>query len=269
MSKLDPGTASSSSAPGRFIALTLLSLVLPGSVACAQADPLLSWNEVGSMKYDWKEVLPVTQSEVTAIDILLEPDATMLRRASATNARLLKAYPQGYALDATHTPHITLLQLFVRTADLDQLYAVLGRVFARVPPMKLEAFKYYYIPTGELGVSGIVARPIPELLGLQADIIAAAGPFMLSTGTISAFTARHDNASTDAEMVAYVSSFVQKATGAHYNPHVTTGVAPRAYLDTMLAEPFPSFTFSPSGAAVYQLGPYGTAARQLKTWTFK
>ena len=34
----------------------------------------------------------------------------------------------------------------------------------------------------------------------------------------------------------------------------------------MLAEPFESFSFSPAGAAVYQLGPYGTAAKKLKEW---
>ena len=44
-------------------------------------------------------------SPVTAIDILLEPDATMVQHAQADNARLLKAYPDGFALDATHHPH--------------------------------------------------------------------------------------------------------------------------------------------------------------------
>jgi hypothetical protein len=68
-------------------------------------------------------------SSVTAIDILLEPDATMLQHAAANNARLLKEYPKGFALDAAHTPHITLLQCFIRTADLDKLYAAEGQVF--------------------------------------------------------------------------------------------------------------------------------------------
>ena len=63
------------------------------------------------------------QNPVTAIDIALEPDATMIQHAKAANARLLKAYPQGFALDATHQPHITMLQQFVRTADLDKVYA--------------------------------------------------------------------------------------------------------------------------------------------------
>jgi hypothetical protein len=61
-------------------------------------------------------------SPVTAIDILLEPDATMVQHAQADNARLLKAYPGGFALDETHHPHITMLQQFVRTADLGKVY---------------------------------------------------------------------------------------------------------------------------------------------------
>ncbi|HEY5063525.1 MAG TPA: hypothetical protein VIJ04_01675 [Xanthobacteraceae bacterium] len=35
----------------------------------------------------------------------------------------------------------------------------------------------------------------------------------------------------------------------------------------MLAEPFPSFTFSVSGASVYQLGSFGTARKELKALT--
>ena len=60
---------------------------------------------------------------VTAIDILLEPDATMLKHAEAANARLLNVFPKGFSLDATHRPHITIAQRFVRTADLDKVYA--------------------------------------------------------------------------------------------------------------------------------------------------
>jgi hypothetical protein len=58
-------------------------------------------------------------------------------------------------------------------------------------------------------------------------------------------------------------------SGEHFNPHVSTGVAARDYLDKMLAEPFEGFAFSPAGAAVYQLGPFGTAAKKLKEWDLK
>ena len=85
---------------------------------------------------------------VTAVDIALEPDATMIQRAMADNGRLLKEFPKGFALDATHHPHVTLLQQFVRTADLDKVYAAANAVLAKEKPAswKLKAYKYYYIP---------------------------------------------------------------------------------------------------------------------------
>ena len=213
----------------------------------------------------------VQPTSVTAIDILLEPDATMLNHSEANNARLLGVFPKGFSLDATHTPHITMIQRYVRTADLDKVYAAAGKVLAsaNVNGMKLEAFKYYYAPAGALGVAGISAKPTPEIIKLQADIIAAVQPFTVETGPIGAFTAVHDDPAIDAALIQYVSTFEQNAAGAKFNPHVSTGTAPKAYLDQMIAEPFTPFTFSPAGAAVYQLGPFGTAAKKLKEWDLK
>ena len=223
------------------------------------------------MKNDWKTVFPAAPSEIAAIDILLQPDATMLQHAAANNARLLEEFPKGFALDATHTPHITMLQCFVRTTDLDKVYAAEEKVLAaaNVNAMKLEAFKYYYAPAGATGVAGICAKPTPEILKLQADIIAAASPFNLRDGPIGAFTAGHDNPILDKFLIQYVSTFEKIGAGEHFNPHVSTGVAPKAYLDQMLAEPFAPFTFSPASAAVFQLGPFGTAAKKLKEWDLK
>jgi len=228
------------------------------------------WTVV-SMKDDWKQVFPFERSPVTAIDILLEPDATMLQHAEAVNARLLKVYSKGFALDATHRPHITMIQRFVRTADLDKVYAAAGKVLARanVTAIKLEAFKYYYIPSQDIGLSGIVAKPTPELLKLQADLIDAVTPFTVETGTSAAFVTTPDDPVIDPFLIQYVSAFVPNSSGEHFNPHVTTGIALREYLDKMLAEPFESFTFSPAGAAVYQLGQFGTASKKLKEWGLK
>lgn len=242
----------------RSITKFLAVLFLLTGVALA-ADPLPSWSGTPS------------KPQVTAIDILLEPDATMLKHAEANNARLLSVFPKGFALDAAHRPHITLIQRFVRTADLDQVYAAAGKVFAsaNVNGMKLEAFKYYYAPAGAVGVAGICAKPTPEILKLQADLIAAVAPYTVETGPIGAFTAPMDDDATNAALIQYVSTFVPKMSGANYNPHVSTGVAPKDYLDKMLAEPFEPFTFSPAGAAIYQLGPFGTAAKKLKEWDLK
>jgi hypothetical protein len=135
--------------------------------------------------------------------------------------------------------------------------------------LRLEAFRYYYIPSGAIGLAGIVARPTPELRELQQDLIDAVAPFTLATGLSDAFATTPDDPVIDPLLIDYVSTFVPKSSGEHFDPHVTTGVAPRDYLDKMLAEPFESFTFSPAGAAVYQLGQFGTAAKKLHEWGLK
>lgn len=205
---------------------------------------------------------------VTAIDILLEPDSTMLRRAQTINARLLAVYPEGFALDETHRPHITLIQRFVRTDDLDQVYAAVGRVVAdtNVQGMALEAFAYGYTPGGDIGVASILVRPTPEFLRMQQEMITAVAPFTLETGAISAFTAAHDDPASDAALVDYVTTFVPNQTAEHAQPHVSTGAAPKPYLDAMATEPFEPFMFSSAGVAIYQLGPFGTAAKKLQAW---
>ncbi len=241
----------------------LLRLFLCGAMACAIA--------MQARTKARETPAAAAQNEVTAIDVLLEPDATMLQHSADNNARLLKVFPKGFSLDATHRPHITLVQRFVRTADLDKLYAAVGKVFAstNVTAMKLEAFKYYYIPSKDIGLAGIVAKPTPELLELQQKVIDAVTPFSVETGTSAAFVTTPDDPIIDPALIQYVSAFVPKASGEHFNPHVTTGVAPREYLDKMLAEPFAPFTFSSAGAAVYQLGQFGTASKKLKVWDLK
>jgi 2'-5' RNA ligase len=206
------------------------------------------------------------QNPVTAIDIALEPDATMLQHAQADNARLLKSFPKGFALDATHNPHVTMLQQFVRTADLEKVYAALDKVFATEKPTswKLKAFKYYYIPVPPVGLAGIVVEPTEDLLRLQQKIIDAVTPYTEKTGTPAAFMSTEDGKDIQGSLLNYVADFVTIAAGKKFNPHVTIGVGTETYLNDMLAAPFDAFTFSPAGASVYQLGSFGTARKELK-----
>ena len=206
--------------------------------------------------------------EIIAVDILLEPDARMLAQAESNNSRLREAFPDGFALDAEHRPHITLLQCFIAAEDLEALCYAAGNVIrnANVTSMELRAVRYGYTPGPGMGIAGIWAEATPELLRLQVDLIAAAAPFMAPTATIDAFTAGHANPAFDAALIDYVSRFVANGVGANFDPHVSTGVAAIDYLDRMLAEPFAPFAFAPASAAVYQLGPFGTAARLLKRW---
>ena len=107
------------------------------------------------------------------------------------------------------------------------------------------------------------------MLKLQADLIAVVAPFTVETGDSAAFVTTPDDSIIDPFLIRYVSTFVPKSSGNNFSPHVTTGVASREYLDKMLTEPFEPFTFSPAGAAVYQLGQFGTASKKLKEWDLK
>jgi hypothetical protein len=204
---------------------------------------------------------------VTAIDIALKPDAAMVRRARADNARLLKAYPGGFALDATHHPHMTMIQRFVRTADLAKVHAAADAVLAKdgVADWRLKAIRYYYIPAPPLGIAGIVVERTEELLRLQRELLDAVAPFTAKTGTPAAFFSTDDGRDIQPGLIDYVADFVTVAAGKKFNPHVTIGVAPQTYLDPMFAEPFKAFTFSAVGAAVYQLGTFGAVRKELQT----
>jgi 2'-5' RNA ligase superfamily len=209
------------------------------------------------------------QNPVTAIDIALQPDATMVQHAKDANVRLLKSFPKGFALDESHHPHVSILQQFVRTNDLDKIFATANAIMVKEKPTTwtLKAFKYYYIPDPPFGLAGIVVEPTDDLHRLQDELITAVKPYTVKTGTPTAFFSEVDGRDIQKSLIEYVANFVKIAAGKRFNPHVTIGVGTERYLNKMLAEPFPSFTFSPAGASVYQLGTFGTARKELKALT--
>jgi len=219
----------------------------------------------------YAETSSAQQDSITAIDVALKPDATMIEHTKANNARLLMAYPKGFALDATHNPHVTLLQQLVRTADLDKVYAAANKALAGENPTswKLKAFKYYYISDPPIGAVGIVVEPIDDLHRLQQKMVDALAPFAVKTGTAAAFMTTEDGRDIQESLIGYVTNFVSIGSGQKFNPHVTTGVGTEAYLKEMLAEPFDAFTFSPVSASVYQLGTFGTARKELTASVLK
>lgn len=213
--------------------------------------------------------LGVPDYSVVAVDVVLEPDEAMTVRARRVNARLLDVYPDGFALDDEHRPHVTILQRFVRAADLKNLHAAADTVFATETPARwiLTASKAYYLPSPPIGLAGIVVEPTDDLLRLQQKLIDAITPFTVTTGAVDAFASTRHGRDIQEFLVHYVATFVPAASGENFNPHVTTGVGPQSYLDQMTAEPFEAFTFSPVGASIYQLGTFGTAQKKLAALT--
>jgi len=205
--------------------------------------------------------LPPADKNLIAIDVMLEPDRTMVVKANALNARLRGDYPAGYSLDATHQPHVSMLQRFVRVTDLDAVTAAVEKVLAAERPtdLQLTAKAIDYVMWAGVAVTVLLVDRTPELMRLEQKIVDAVTPFSVSGGTAAAFV----GADANAETVAYVETFVPKSSGPNYIPHVTAGVAREAFVKQLKTEPFQAFNFKPDGVAIYQLGNFGTASKEL------
>lgn len=208
-------------------------------------------------------------SGVTAIDILLLTDTPLVEKARAANARLRQAFPQGFALDATHVPHMSVVQAFVRTADLEQVYEAVAKVVADALPGRwsLKAVRYDYYPWGTLGLGGIVIERTDAMLAYQQQILDAIAPYTAPDGTGAAFFSLPGEPAIEAPILRYVTNFRTIAAGPqHFRPHVTVGEASESFMNAMIAERFEPFTTRPVGAAIYQLGNFGAARKPLKAW---
>jgi hypothetical protein len=211
------------------------------------------------------------QNPITAVDIVLEPDATMIQNAQAANAGLLKNFPKGYSLGDEHAPHMSVIGGYFLTANLDDVFAGASKVLAseKVMSWKLKAFKYYYIPLKESGLGGILVEPTADLIRLQGELFDAIGKFFApaSSGTAAAFKTTVQDPEINQATIDAVANYFAAHRGEHYSPHVTIGVGTVDYLNALLAAPFPTFTFSAAGASAYQFGNFGTAAKQLHSFT--
>jgi hypothetical protein len=210
-------------------------------------------------------------TDVTAIDILVEPDRAALDRASAENAVMRAEYADGFALDALHKPHVTLLQRYVRTADLDGVLAAVEALIGShsLYDLTFRAHGIRHMPVAAVpghGLAAIVVTPGPEVLALQSTLIDAVAPFVETGGTPAAFVTTAEEPEINADTLTYVERYVPDHSGANFLAHLTVGLAPLDFLVRVEKQHFDSFEFHLAGIAVYQLGNNGTARRELRTW---
>src|SRR5271166_2452203 len=209
-------------------------------------------------------------SDLTAIDILINPDEATIEHARKVNARMRQSVPDGYALDATHQPHITTLQRYVRSADLDDVFEAVGETVAKTDMTSL-SYQAVAIRHTDWGVPGqglavLLVQPSPEVLDFQASLLAAVTPFVGSRGTAAAFV-RDPGEEISQSTMDWVEGFVPAQIGAgKYIAHITVGFATLEDLKVIEAEPFDPFAVRPAGVAVYHLGDSGTARTQLRAW---
>ncbi|WP_030756218.1 MULTISPECIES: hypothetical protein [unclassified Streptomyces] len=210
-------------------------------------------------------------SDLTAIDVLVDPDEDTLRRARAWNARMRESVPGGFALDASHQPHITTLQRYVRTAELDDVHAAVGATVAATDTSAL-SYRAVGIKHAEFGVPGqglavILVRPSEPVLDFQAALLAAITPFTESGGTSAAYVT-DPGEDIGRSTLDWVEHYVPAQIGpGKYTAHITVGFAGLDDLEAVEAEPFDAFDIHPDAVAVYQLGNSGAARKLLRSWT--
>jgi 2'-5' RNA ligase len=205
---------------------------------------------------------------VIAIDVLLQPDATMVAKAQAANARLRENYPQGYTLGKEQVPHITLVHSYVREKDLKAIEEQVSKLARTAQPAawELTATGYTSAIWSGLAITTIAVEHTPELDTFQEDVAKIVSQYAVKNGTAAAFSTTRELPKIEHEIIDYVHNFAAKSSDKNYKPHVTVGVAHDDFVERLKSQPFEKFTFKPAGVAVYQLGNFGTAQKKLWEW---
>jgi len=208
--------------------------------------------------------------DLTAIDILVNPDDETIAKAKVVNQRLRKSVPSGYALDASHQPHITTLQCYVKTAQLDRVFDAVGGAIADTD-ISLLGYQAEAIRHTTWGVPGqgycvFLVKPAPPVLDFQASLLANVTPFVGSGGTSDAFVTDEDDPDINETTLKWVEDFVPDQIGPKYIPHISLGFATVDDLKVIEAEPFDPFPICLASVAVFQLGNNGNARKELHSW---
>ena len=189
---------------------------------------------------------------LVALDVALLLPPAAAAAVGRLNARL-QPPPDGFAFDDTHLPHVTLVQQFVRAADLHSDLSMLGRATAETPPVPLRGVGLRRgRTTTSLEVDGGTA-----LRRLHAVLLERLEPRAAAPGDASAFVDEGEPARGGD--VDWVARFRTRAAGAAFEPHVTLGVG-------VLEGAAPRIAFTATELAACLLGRFCTCRRVLAAW---
>ena len=193
-----------------------------------------------------------------ALDVALRLPPSVEEAVGRFN-RMLDAPPTGFRLDATHLPHISLVQQFSPTDEVAALAEAIRTIVADHPPL--------HLTTAALARGGtattLTLKPTPSLDALHRRLMDQAAAFDVGAGDAHAF-AGSDAEAVDAEParardVAWVTRFRTEAAYDAFDPHITLGVG---VLDVAAR----SITFDASVVALCALGRFCTCREVLMSW---
>ena len=194
----------------------------------------------------------VDDADVIAVDVALLLPEPVARHCRTLNARL-DPPPAGFRFDATHLPHVTLVQLFVRRPRLTHLMAILSGVLAGHEAMTLHTTT---LSRGATATTiGLAVQP--RLDALHRGLVEAVRP-LVGPPARGGFVA--DDGGPRQADIEWVSTFRERSSYARFSPHVTLGIG-------RLEETPPTWSFVADTVALCQLGRFCTCQRVLASWT--
>ncbi len=198
-----------------------------------------------------------------AINVLVLPDRPMREHVQRLNRQLRANDPQGFALDDSHVPHLSLLHIYVRSDDLPRVIEAVSGVLSRHPVvgMSLEAQGLEHQPWSGREMSSVAVRKRTELTQVQDALVTALRPFRTPSADATAFV----GSDVDDATVQYVAGFIENQTGRKFKPHITVGLSDEDFAERLRvgqAEVGPADS-NVETVAIYQLGNAGTARKEL------
>ena len=195
-------------------------------------------------------------SPLLALDI-----AILLPPETSTSVELLNtqlsAPPEGFRFSARRLPHISLVQQFSPTAELNVIEQTIAGIVSKHPPIDLTLASI----TNSETTSSLTVTPSPVLDTLHRRLMDQLAIFDVGLGDERAFINTEATPTDAARLrdITWVSQFRTDAAYDAFAPHVTLGVG-------AIKTTIPKTTFTASVIALCILGRFCTCQKVLASW---
>ena len=194
----------------------------------------------------------MSAGDLLAIDVAILLPAPARARVGRLNAAL-DGPPAGFRFDATHLPHITLVQQFLHRDRFDELTEAVGSLLLGVLPIELATTT---ITTGRTASTlTVVSAP---LVDLHRRLMERLEPLEIAEGSGDAFFTDEEPARP--ADVEWVTRYRTRSSDSAYQPHVTLGIG-------TISVAVAPMRFTATQVAVCHLGRFCTCRAVLHEWT--
>lgn len=191
--------------------------------------------------------------DLLALDAAILLSAPCRRRLAELN-RTLRPPPDGFRFDATHLPHVTLVQQFVEAGRVDEAVRRAAAAARGAAPFRLRSTG---VSRGRTA-STLRLAAVEPLVRLHLRLLDALEDLDAGPGGAAAFLSDGGEPPRAAD-VAWVARFRADAAGSRFDPHVTLGVG-------AAVEPAAPIRTAAARVALCHLGRFCTCRRVLAEW---